>query len=504
MGIGPRILLALVVPIVIVIAVLGYVDQRRSRQLLKGELMREGRAIARIAQLSVEDALRDRQLGDMRELVDQITGYERVLGMRIFDQNGSLVYESAVLNAHPFIHDRQLANVLRGRTAIETHRVIGAEPVVTFIVPLTGNKKETLGAVQILQLESFIEEDARSARNFTLLLTGAVVLVIGIIVVIATDVTVRRPVEDLVHSFQTIEAGQLVTARVPVRRHDELGRLAMEFNNMCARLEEAERALSRQQDRLRAAEARLRRAEHMASIGRLAAGLAHEIGTPLGVIKGRAESLLHRTPVEDTSRRSLQIIAGQIDRIARILRATLDFARSSATLASPVDVGDIVKNVVDLLDDRFRARQIGVQVQVSRGLAVVDGNADRLSQVFLNLAVNAVDAMPSGGTLRINVQTVAATADADANERARVRVTMADTGIGISPENLDRILEPFFTTKDVGEGSGLGLSISYGIIQEHGGWLEVESTVGRGSTFVVNFPLSGTDDSLRATRGADS
>jgi signal transduction histidine kinase len=501
MRIGPRILLSLVVPIVIVIAVFGIVDQRRSRQLLKDELMREGRAIARIAQLAIEDALRDRQLGDMRELVDQITGYERVLGMRIFDRNGKLVYESAVLSAHPFIHQRELKKVLAEGTSAETRRLIGKEPVVTYIVPLTGSDGNRLGAVHVLQLESFIEEDARLARNFTLLLTGAVVFVIGVIVVVVTDITVRRPVEDLVESFQQIDAGPRTPTRVPVRRHDELGRLATEFNNMCERLEQAEQKLAGQQAKLRAAEQRLQRAEHMAALGRLAAGLAHEIGTPLSVVKGRAESLLNKVETGDPARHSLEIIARQIDRIARIMTVTLDFARPAAAHPRPVDVRAILKNVLDLLDERFRMRNIQVRFDAPRRLPQVEANADRLSQVFLNLAVNAIDAMPRGGTFHVSCEAADyARPDAEDANTEVVKIVMSDTGTGIPGENLERILDPFFTTKDVGEGSGLGLSISYGIIQEHGGWLEVTSEPGRGSVFTIYFPISG---SLPATRPAE-
>jgi len=484
-------LISLTVPIVVVIAVFGYIDQRRSRELLKNELMREGRAIARVAQLAVEDALRDRQLGDMRELVDQITGYERVLGVRIFDQNANLVYESAILGAHPFAHHDELLNVLRDRTTVETHRVIAAEPVVTFIVPLVGDNQQVMGAIQVLQLESFIEQDARAARNFSMILTGVLVLVVGVIVVVATDVTVRRPVEDLVHSFQAIEAGQLANPRVPVKRDDELGRLAREFNNMCARLEGAQRALSSEQGKLQAAEQRLRRAEHLAGLGRLAAGLAHEIGTPLGVMQGRAESLLRRLPEGDPSRDNLQIIVSQIHRITRILRASLDFARTPPEPTTVVDTRTIIQDVVDLLEDRLRSKRIDVEVSLPHGLPSVRGNSDRLSQVFLNLAVNAIDAMPGGGRLRIACEPVfRAHPDGEDDARKFVTITVADTGTGIAPENLDRVLEPFFTTKDVGEGAGLGLSISYGIVQEHGGWLEVTSEVGRGSNFVVCLPVA--------------
>lgn len=488
MRIGPKILISLVVPIVVVIAVFGYIDQRRSRALLKSELLREGRAIARVAQLAVEDALRDRQLGDMRELVDQITGYERVYGVRIFDRNGELVYESSVLSAHPFMHHNELMTVLKTRTSIETHRVIAAEPVVTYIVPLMSEKERVVGAIQVLQLESFIEEDARAARNFTILMTGVLVVIVSILVFIVTDLAVRRPVEDLVQSFQGLEADKLASARIPVHRHDEIGRLADEFNSMVSRLDHAQHALSREQSNLLAAESRLRRAEHLAALGRLAAGLAHEIGTPLGVIKGRAESLMRGLPEGDPSRANLQIIVSQIDRITRTLRATLDFARAPLEPLEAVNVGDVLEDVVDLLSDRLRGNRVEVAVSVPRDLPHVNGNTDRLTQVFLNLAVNAIDAMPRGGLLRIGCESVARIHPDGGAERAFVCVTVADTGAGIPAENLEKVFEPFFTTKDVGQGSGLGLSISYGISQEHGGWIEVTSEKDRGTVFTVSIP----------------
>ncbi len=490
MRIGPRILVSLVVPIVVVIAVFGYIDQRRSRELLKSELLREGRAIARVAQLAVEDALRDRQLGDMRELVDQITGYERVFGVRIFARNGDLVYESSILSAHPFIHHVELKQVLETGTAVETHRIIAAEPVVTFIVPLMSEKHQLVGAIQVLQLESFIEEDARAARNFTILMTGVLVVVVGVIAVIVTDVAVRRPVEDLVHRFQHIEVDKLASARVPVQRRDELGRLAEAFNQMVSRLENAQRALAREQGKVAAAEQRMRRAEHLAALGRLAAGLAHEIGTPLAVIKGRAESLMRGLPDGDPTRGNLQIIVTQIDRITRTLRATLDFARAPLDPIEIVDVGAVLDDVVDLLDDRLRTNRIEVTLAIPRDLPHVEGNGDRLTQVFLNLVVNAIDAMPAGGTLDISCNSVTRTHPDGGDAREFVAVTVSDNGTGIAAENLEKVFEPFFTTKDVGQGSGLGLSISHGISQEHGGWIEVTSEAGHGTEFTVHLPCA--------------
>src|SRR6266850_1645194 len=315
--IGTKLVISLAVPLVALMALFGYLSQRTSRAHLEGEMKREGRAVARTMQLAIEDYLRDHQMQDIRELADQLSNYERILGIRIFNRRGVLLYQSSSLSTRPFARPEALDRALLQRRSSETRLEIEGRPVVNLMVPLSSAEGEPLGALQVLHVESFIEDEARSARQSVAAITAVMILAVAGIVLLVTRYSVSRPVEELVRSFREVGSGEPF-ARVPVTRRDELGRLAQEFDTMCCRLETARRSLMTQQEERLRMETRLRNAERLASLGRLSAGLAHEIGTPLNVIRGRTEALLSEPMSEASIKKHLAIVAEQIDRIVGI------------------------------------------------------------------------------------------------------------------------------------------------------------------------------------------
>src|SRR2546428_2505700 len=260
---------------------------------------------------------------------------------------------------------------------------------------------------------------------------------------------------------------------------------------MLAKLEASQLSLVAEQEERRRMESRLRHAERLASVGRRAAGLAHEIGTPLNVIGGRAERLMRSLPDNGPAVRSLRVISSQIDRIARIVRDMLDFARMREPRLMRTEVAPILGKVLEFMGHRFEEGRVRVDTSMSEAPATVTADPDQLHQVFLNLCTNALDAMPEGGTLRVAAARVQKLPpEKNVGTLPCVAVTFEDTGTGIAPENLDRVFDPFFTTKGIGRGTGLGLSVSYGIVREHGGWIDVESVQGRGTRLTVDLPES--------------
>ncbi|HEX9428102.1 MAG TPA: ATP-binding protein [Candidatus Polarisedimenticolia bacterium] len=500
MKLGTKVVLAMALPLIGIVILSGYLNERRSRTLLQQEVIREGRGMARVAKLAMEDYVRDRQLEDARELVDTITGYERVLGFRLFDRDGSLVYQSSGLGSSPMVAPDALKTVLTKRTTLEMQTLFGGEPVIAFLLPLADTQGQSLGAVQVLQLESFVEQAAQASRRSFVTLTAVMIAATGVVVLFVTRFTVGRPIEDLVRSLREVGSGDL-RARALVRRNDEFGRLAAEFNLMTERLGASQRSLQAEQEERRRTEARLRNAERLASLGRLAAGLAHEIGTPLNVIGGRADGLLRKLTGHEVAEKNLRIIVAQIDRIARIVRGMLDFARTREARIAPTDAGATLRKVLEFLEPRFEQGRVRLVCDLHADLPRIPADADQLTQVFLNLASNALDAMPDGGTLRVGLERVARP-DPEGTDAARsyLVVAMEDDGVGIAREHLDRIFDPFFSTKDVGKGTGLGLSISYGIVRDHGGFIEVESQERRGARFRVHLPLDPAA-ALRAAAG---
>jgi signal transduction histidine kinase len=227
-------------------------------------------------------------------------------------------------------------------------------------------------------------------------------------------------------------------------------------------------------------EQRLVQADKLSSIGLLAAGVAHEVNTPLAVISTYAQMLAKQVAEDSQKTVILEKIAKQTFRASEIVNSLLNFSRTSTTSYGGVSVNKVVQETLSLLEHQFTKAGIQIKTDLDPDAPPVHGNGGKLQQVFLNLFLNARDAMGTGGTLEVRSWA----------EGLGVRVEVSDTGHGIAPENLHRIYDPFFTTKGAKKGTGLGLSVTYGIIQEHGGSIEVFNRRGGGATFRVEFPLA--------------
>jgi two-component system, NtrC family, sensor kinase len=227
-------------------------------------------------------------------------------------------------------------------------------------------------------------------------------------------------------------------------------------------------------------EEQLQISEKMASLGLLAAGVAHEVNTPLTGISSFTQMLLQGAEPDDPRTKVLEKIERQTFRAAKIVNGLLNLARPAQVDSGPVDINAVINDVLSLLEHQLRTARIQVRKELSPGAPIVQGIEYKLQQVLLNLFLNARDAMPRGGWLTV------VTRDGD----AAATIEVADTGAGIPAEQLSRIYDPFFTTKDIGKGTGLGLSISYGIIQEHGGTIACESDIGQGTRFTLTLPLA--------------
>jgi PAS domain S-box-containing protein len=226
-----------------------------------------------------------------------------------------------------------------------------------------------------------------------------------------------------------------------------------------------------------------RQSEKMAAVGSLAAGIAHEINNPIGVITSRVELILMEAREKGLPpgvTRDLQVIEKHAGRVAKITQGLLSFSRQAPWKLTDMDVNQVVEEALLLVEKQFTKERIALEKNLAAGLPKIAGSPNHLEQVLVNLLTNAREAMVGGGTVLVESRR--------AHEMIEIRVT--DTGPGIPPEVMARIFDPFFTTKD--EGTGLGLSISYGIVREHGGTITIESRPGGGSTFVIQLPIRGT------------
>lgn len=243
--------------------------------------------------------------------------------------------------------------------------------------------------------------------------------------------------------------------------------------------EELEQKVIERTKELKEAQEQLIQSEKLASIGQLAAGVAHELNNPISVMLGFAQAILRKMPEDDPLRKPLSTIEREGLRCKAIIQNLLDFARRNKPALQPVDVNQVLEAACVLIEHQMSLDNIVVTKGYAPDLPRVLADPNQLQQVFVNIIQNAYQAMPEGGTLRLVTRSLG----------DEVQIIFADTGIGIPPENIKRIFDPFFTTKEVGQGTGLGLSVSYGIVEQHGGTIEVESQVGEGTTFIIKLPV---------------
>lgn len=246
--------------------------------------------------------------------------------------------------------------------------------------------------------------------------------------------------------------------------------------------------LDREVSARRDALGQLRHAERLTTIGKLAAGIAHEIGTPLNVISGRAELIASGTLSADAAKDSATIVIEQTERVAGIIRQLLDFSRRGGTKVTRTDVTDLIETTALMLGSI--ARKAGVEIRCSGNHLEANVNRSELQQVITNLITNAIHAMPSGGRLDITTRTEKTRAPGarGSPERMYAVIQVRDTGTGIDPDVLPKIFDPFFTTKDLGRGTGLGLSVAYGIVRDHSGWISIDTKLGQGTSVSVYVP----------------
>jgi signal transduction histidine kinase len=341
----------------------------------------------------------------------------------------------------------------------------------------------------------------------TLIRTGVVTLVglasAALLSMVVGIWFVGKPIQLLVDKARRIGNGD-IEGPLTIQQRDEVGELATEMNAMCLRLMETRYALHAEtEERLRAQE-QLRHADRLATVGKLASGIAHELGTPLGVALVRANMVAANAALPREVRDAARIISEQIDRITHIVRQLMDFARGRTASApgpaqrrQPVSLQKLVEQTVAMLTPLAVKRNLAFELVVAENPPEPPANPEQIQQVLVNLMVNAIHASEKPGKIVITVAADAANPPADVTPpvyvgmeaRRYAMVSVKDEGVGIAPDILPRIFEPFFTTKHVGEGTGLGLSVAYGIVREHGGWIEVTSARTKGSCFSVYLPM---------------
>ena len=239
-------------------------------------------------------------------------------------------------------------------------------------------------------------------------------------------------------------------------------------------------------------------AAKLASVGELAASIAHELNNPLATVILRIESVLGRLSAENPNRRALEVVEQECKRMGDLVASLLQFSRRGDGQSSSVDLCKELGNSIELVQHILRKRQITVFTQFDANTPTIFADRQKFRQVFLNLLTNACDAMPDGGELKVRTSAVAAN-----NDVAAVAIEIEDTGEGISPEHLESIMEPFFTTKEEGKGTGLGLAICRRVVEEHGGTIDISSQPGNGTLVRIAVPVKNGTNAARLRNSSD-
>lgn len=328
----------------------------------------------------------------------------------------------------------------------------------------------------------------------------AVVLACAILMTMLGWVFVGRPVQMLIAEARRIGRRDL-TKPVRLGQNDEIGELAREMAQMSEKLDQADVRIELENKQKLAALDQLRHADRLRTVGQLASGLAHELGTPLNVVSGRARLIVEADGATEEVTSDAKIILDQTQRITDLVKQLLGFARRRQPQAQTADLATTAAHVAQLLAPIAQKRNVRIEFAAPAGPCVTRCDPLLLEQALTNVALNGIQAMPSGGVLRMRVLRKLATPPRRPESQpvpfGVLRVI--DEGTGIASENLERIFDPFFTTKDVGDGTGLGLSVVYGILEDHGGFAEVRSDVGKGTEFDLLIPMR--DVSIRPPPG---
>ena len=486
MGLRLRLVLFLLIPMILVVASSAYVRLREERAQRRADFDLRVNVASTAIRLAVENALRSGTLSDVERLAkDLVVKQTEIIRIRLLDRSLTPRVDANLLAGDPGVpleRHRQVRDT--GQPIVVEHQGSGTR-LHSVLLPVRSSGSDD-AVLEVTHVAGRLEADLLS-ENHRIALQGTVLLaLLGLLAWFALQRLVFRPVADLMGGIERVGAGE-ARALVPVRSADELGHVASAFNRMADRLEEARRHVASETDRSLELMRRLRQTESLAIAGKLCSSIAHEVGTPLNIIAGRAELMLYTLPKDSPLREDLDVIIAQIDRISRMIRAALDPFRQREPERVAIEPGSVTEAIQPLLQHFAKSRNVALGMSIPRDLPRVFVDPGHLQQVLINLLTNAIEATPAGG--RVVVSGVPRADDG----RLGVALEVRDSGEGIPEDVLPRIFDPFFSTKPAREGAGLGLAICRDLVKSNGSDIQVASTPGQGTTFTVWIPEAGAD-----------
>lgn len=487
MQLSTRLTLALTLTTAVLLGLYGARQLHREEAELRRAVEYDFRLLGTALQVAVENALRDRQPEDIQEIFDSLKPRAPATDVFVFDEDGSLRVSSRGRSAALSPLEEEVPRVLASRAPSVHFAGPGGLGYLVAVLPLSREGGATGGALGMVRPLEDVREDLAATRGalfFSLLSQVGGIALVGWGLVLHY---VRRPLGRLVAAMSAVRAGNLRTS-VPVDRKDELGNVAGEFNMMLEELSAVRGRLAQEEESRRVLEAEVRRLDKLVTVGQLAAGVAHEIGSPLQILNGRARALAARGDVAADVRRNAEILVEQSDRITRIVQQMLDVARRRPARLEAVDARATAQTILELVALDARRKEVRMEFHAPELLPRVRADVDQLQQVVLNLLTNALKATPRGGLVTLSLAAASFHAPGSGVAREGVALEVQDTGVGMGPEVLARLSEPFFSGWNDASGNGLGLAVVRSIVAEHGGTSTVTSREGEGSRITIHLP----------------
>lgn len=505
----------------VIFALLGYLNVRLHRQHLEQNTLQAAERISDVIKQGTTDYMLRNDRNGLYQSIQTIAAEPGIYKIRIFDQEGRITYTTTPNEQNHVVdktgeacygchaQSQPLARLNRP-DRFRIYRNGGGSRVLGIITPIENQPSCSNAAChahpasqQILGVLdtnlSLAKADIQLAESSRIMIayTACGLVLIAVLSWFFVWRVVGRPVQALERGTERLKAGDL-GYQIEAESEDEIGDLARSFNDMSSQLKvehtenlawthTLEQRVERKTRELRRAHEHALHTEKMASIGKMAAVLAHEINNPLSGILTYAKLLRKYVDHADNGkdrrqeiRDSLDLIASESRRCGDLVKNLLTFSRTTPMNLQPTNLNPVIEQALRLVQHQLELAGIHVEMRLETDLPLIDCDGAQIEQVLLALLMNAIDAMPQGGNLWIS-----SASDAQANE---LRIVVRDDGAGIPPEILPRIFEPFLTTKETGRGVGLGLAISQSILERHNGIMSVESEVGKGTTFTVTLP----------------
>lgn len=487
MKLGTRLLLPLLATVAGVMLVYAIWAVRQRESTILSDARRETSAYATALGIALEIAYRNPMRPGVQEAIDRLSRAPAVYGVVVYEPDGTILYSSDPLQAPTAVAATALADVLAGGGVEVLERELDGIQVLSVLHPITDGTGVVVGAFEVVQPLADVQAVMARVRHRFILNTLTLLAALTVVILWLVRRYLTDPLRRFVEAVHALGRGELAT-RIDTDAHGgELDALAVEFNNMAGRLQAARGELLTEAERRVALARRVREVEKMAAVGNVVAGVAHEIAAPMNVIRGRAELLLRRD-LSEAEARNARIIADQIERITRIVRDLLDYARRREPRLRPVELRALTDGVLEFVEAELERAAVQV-VREGDGPCWAHGDPELLERVFLNLIMNGLQALEHTTTPRslcLRVTRVGA------EPSASCVVEISDSGPGVPVEEWDQVFKPYYTTRGSGGGTGLGLALARSIIVEHGGRIAVDRAPEpwNGALFRIDLPAA--------------